>query len=90
MSASLQTWLVVSVNAAGAVAYLQAGWHLANKLLFGVGVAFVMAVVLVGGEPFHQSPAAAACGYAIGFAASVSGFVQLLKACAEHSHQGNG
>lgn len=91
MNASLQMWLFASVDAAAAIAFLHIGRRLANKGLLGVGLAFVTATLLIAGEPFHQSPAAVACGYALGFASSLLGFLGLLKTYAErHRLKGDG
>ena len=79
MDMTVQEWLTLAVNAIAAVAFLGMGWRLHNRILLGVGVAFVVAGVLVAGVPPFASLQARACGTAVGFAASVAGILKLIQ-----------
>jgi len=81
MDINLQAWIVIAVNAAAAVAFQGFGRHWDSRYLQGVGIAFFVAMLLVAGAPlFQSSSTATTCGYAVGFVASVLGFLGLLKA----------
>jgi hypothetical protein len=80
MAADLQIWLTVTVNAAAAIVFLAFGRHQRDRLLLGVGLAFVAATALLAGARFFDSPATTASGFTIGLIASLLGLLGVLKA----------
>ena len=78
MEMTTQSWLVVIVDAAAAIAYF--GLRMHSQSLLGVGVVFLVAGLLVAGTLPFQFPSATACGYALGFITSVLGYLALLRA----------
>ena len=84
MNGTLQTWLVIVVNATAAVVFYGVGSRMHNLFLMGTGIAFLAAcLLLVAGLPPFTFSSASACGYSVGFAASVAGVLGLLKAYVE-------
>lgn len=86
MDMTVELWLVIVVNVTAAIAFLGIGSRIRNRFLLSVGIAFLVASLLVAAIPPFDFPFATAYGYAIGFAASVAGFLGLLKAFMKSKH----